>query len=67
MVQHRLINDLSGWNISNVTNMRYMFGNASSFNQNIGNWNTSKVINFSNLFKNASNFNSNINNWVTVM
>ncbi|MGP1362875.1 MAG: Ig-like domain-containing protein, partial [Bacteroides sp.] len=34
--------DLSRWNVSNVTNMEYMFYNCSSFNQNLGSWNLKK-------------------------
>jgi surface protein len=30
--------DLSSWDISNVTNMSSMLSNAKSFNQNISNW-----------------------------
>jgi surface protein len=29
---------LSGWNVSNVTQMNSIFFSATSFNQNIGNW-----------------------------
>lgn len=37
--------DISSWDVSNVTTMTYMFEN-SLFNQNIGNWNISGVTNF---------------------
>ena len=30
--------DISGWNVSKVTNMNTMFTAAFSFNQNLGNW-----------------------------
>jgi surface protein len=29
---------IRNWNVSNVTNMQYMFNYATSFNQNINNW-----------------------------
>ena len=35
--------DISQWDVSNVTDMRGMFGNASSFNQPLNNWNVSNV------------------------
>ena len=35
--------NISKWNVSNVTNMSFLFENAYSFNQPIGNWNVSKV------------------------
>ena len=34
--------DLSSWNVSNVTKMRGMFYGASSFNQSLDSWGTSK-------------------------
>ena len=33
------------WDVSNVTDMSNMFGQAESFNQPISKWNTSKVTN----------------------
>ena len=35
--------DISNWDVSNVTNMKQMFYNNYTFNQPIGNWNTSSV------------------------
>ena len=35
--------DISSWDVSNVTNMRYMFYKATLFNQDIGNWDVSNV------------------------
>ena len=40
---------LSSWNTSSVTDMSYMFGQASSFNQTLC-WDTSKVINNADMF-----------------
>ena len=33
--------DLSGWNVSSVTNMEGMFTGATSFEQNLGDWHIS--------------------------
>ncbi len=55
--------DLTSWDVSNVTDMSYMFAGASSFNQNIGSWNVSKVTDMSFMFYNASLFNQDIGNW----
>jgi surface protein len=49
------------WDTSKVGQMRYMFRNATNFNQNIGNWNTSAVTNMAGMFQSATNFNQNIN------
>ena len=32
---------LNKWNVSNVTNMQFMFDGARSFNQPLNNWNVS--------------------------
>ena len=58
-------------NLSNVTDMSYMFYNASKFNMNIADWNVSNVTNMDGLFARASSFNQDISSWdvsnVTIM
>ena len=56
-------NNIYYWNVSNVIDMKYMFFNARSFNQDIGNWNVSKVDNMTGLFTLARNFNQDIKDW----
>jgi surface protein len=60
------INNINNWDVSNVTNMGYMFGSCYSFNDDIGNWDVSNVVNMEQMF-NGSSFNnggsSSINNW----
>ena len=55
--------NISNWDVSNVTTMRHLFSNAKSFNQNIGNWNVSNVTDMSYMFSAANAFNQNIGNW----
>lgn len=50
-------------NLTNVTDMSWMFASCTAFNGNINNWNTSSVTNMSRLFQNASAFNQPLNNW----
>jgi surface protein len=57
--------NIGSWNTANITNMSYVFFNASNFNQPIGNWNTANVTNMSYLFFNALNFNQPIGSWNT--
>ena len=42
--------DISGWDVSNVTNMSYMFCSCKSFNQDISNWDVSNVKNINYVF-----------------
>jgi surface protein len=53
----------SSWNVSNVTNMNYMFFSATNLNGNISNWDVSHVTNMACMFFHAGNFNENISSW----
>ncbi|WP_422106260.1 BspA family leucine-rich repeat surface protein [Winogradskyella sp.] len=50
-------------NLSGVTNLSYMFSEASSMNAAIGHWNVSAVTNMRFMFFDASAFNQDIGNW----
>ena len=52
-------------NMSAVTNMSFMFRNATSFNGDIGGWNTAQVTNMRNMFDGATAFNQEIGGWNT--
>ena len=55
--------DISSWDLTNVTSMREMFDRASSFNQDISNWNVSNVTNMERCFVDATSFNQPIGSW----
>jgi len=54
--------NISNWNVSNVTNMEFLFA-GSAFNQNISNWDVRNVTNMGFMFSDAQAFNQNIGNW----
>ena len=60
---NRSIKDITSWDMSNVVNMRLMFGIAIGFNQEIGNWNVEKVENMHGMFAQCSDFNADISEW----
>ena len=49
-------------NVSNVTNMNYMFNSAKKFNKDLTNWKVGKVTTMSAMFM-GKEFNGNISNW----
>jgi len=56
--------DISDWDVSNVTNMRYMFRNCSNFKGNgLENWDVSNVENMYYMFEYCKNFNADLSNW----
>ena len=54
--------DISKWDVSNVTSMKETF-RRTSFNQPIGNWDVSQVRDMSGMFSGAGVFNQPLNNW----
>ena len=55
--------NISSWDVSNVTTMFGMFELAIDFNQPIGDWDVSKVTTMGLMFQKASSFNQPIGNW----
>ena len=55
--------DLSGWDVSNVTDMSYMFRFAESFNQDLSGWDVSNVTNMRYMFYSAPSFNQDLSGW----
>jgi surface protein len=54
--------DISFWDVSNVTNMKRMFYGAYRFNPDISSWDVSNVMDMSGMFRH-SRFNQDISSW----
>lgn len=55
--------NISSWDVSNVTDMKALFYGAISFNQDLSYWDVSKVKNMQYMFHNAKSFTSDLSNW----
>lgn len=55
--------DISGWNVSSVTDFTGMFRGQTSFNQNISGWNVTACEDFHDMFNNCDAFNQPIGAW----
>ena len=55
--------DVSGWDVSNVTNMSAMFYYCKNFNCDLSNWDVSKVTDMDNMFVNCKKFNCYLSDW----
>ena len=58
--------DLSNWDVSNVTSMCCMFCDAESFNQDLSSWDVSNVENMDGMFDNCNikeEYKPDISNW----
>ena len=54
---------LDSWNVSQVTDMSYMFLDTQDFNQPLNKWNVSNVINMYYMFSGAISFNQPLDSW----
>jgi len=54
---------ISDWDVSSVTNMRELFMNKQTFNDDISQWKVSNVTDMKGMFSNASAFNQPIGDW----
>ena len=62
--------DISGWDVGNVTNMNNMFvyfsnDPSGAFNQPLNNWDVRKVTSMNYMFRGQINFNQPLDNWKT--
>ncbi len=63
MVLPPLMEILVVGDVSNVSDMSYMFLSASSFNGDISSWDVSSVTDMNAMFGSASSFNGDISSW----
>ena len=62
-VNTNTFNHINDWNVSNVTDMSWMFHGAIKFNQSLDNWDVSNVTNMIWMFTDATSFNQPLDNW----
>ena len=55
--------NISSWDVSNVTSMQGIFSDATAFNQPLNNWDVSNVTNMREVFRGATSFNQPLNSW----
>lgn len=55
--------DLSGWDVSKVTNMKSMFEHAMSFTSDLSGWDVGQVRTMVGMFDRAASFNSDLSTW----
>jgi surface protein len=55
--------DISSWNVTNITNMSELFFGAENFNKPLNSWNISNVTNMRRMFRSAISFNQPLNLW----
>jgi surface protein len=54
---------INDWDVSSVSNMRELFRNKKTFNDDISQWNVSNVTDMTGMFSNANVFNQPIGDW----
>ena len=55
--------DISSWDVGNVTHMNSMFKDAIAFDQDISGWDVDNVTHMNSMFSGASAFDQDINDW----
>src|SRR5690606_31656479 len=61
----RHIEGIDSWDVSSVTDMRFMFTGAKNFNQDISSWDVSSVKIMNCMFEGTEKFNGDISKWYT--
>ncbi len=55
--------NMNQWQVSTITDMSYMFADASLFNSNIGGWDVSNVNDMEGMFSDATSFDQSLGVW----
>jgi len=55
--------DISDWDVSNVTNMSWMFSRTDNFNQDISGWDVSNVTRMDSMFRQSTAINQDLSDW----
>ncbi len=55
--------NISSWDVGNVTNMSFLFTHLESFNQDLSAWDVGNVTNMTHMFRNAFQFNQDLSSW----
>jgi surface protein len=55
--------DVSGWNVSNVTDFCAMFRGCRAFNSDLSRWNVANATDLSSMFRDCEAFNSDLSGW----
>ena len=55
--------DISKWDVSKVTDTRFMFSRCESFNSDLSKWDVSSVKDMEGMFANCKKFNSDLSKW----
>ena len=54
---------IASWDVSEVTDLSYLFDNQAGFNEDLSRWNVSNVVNMQCLFYGATSFNGDLSRW----
>jgi|GEM_PF-1160470 surface protein len=55
--------DISGWDVSNITNMKLLFAGADAFNKDVSGWDVGSVTTMESMFAQATSFDQNLGAW----
>jgi hypothetical protein len=55
--------NITGWDVSSVTDFSGLFYDATSFNENLSSWSVNQVTNMDDMFYGATSFEQDLSNW----